>query len=150
MPMDLATVDHLLTTTSAMRKRLNLDRPIEPAVLERCIEIALQAPSGSNRQGWHFAVVPIRAERRVMLLKDIPFQPEPPQDTPRGAPHQPRACPSARPPLALCTIQGCTNARKATLQPRGSSPPQAFHTVQAHMSHPSTIFGSSVTWSVSV
>ena len=54
---DLATVDHLLTTTRSVRKRLDLTRPVEPAVLERCIEIAFQAPTGSNAQGWHFVVV---------------------------------------------------------------------------------------------
>src|SRR5712691_9208154 len=55
--MDLATVDYLLTTTHSVRKRLDLTRSVEPAVIERCIEIALHAPSGGNRQGWHFVVV---------------------------------------------------------------------------------------------
>jgi nitroreductase len=40
--MDLKTVDHLLTTTRTVRKRLDLDRPVEPQVIERCIEIAMQ------------------------------------------------------------------------------------------------------------
>ncbi len=55
--MDLATVDHLLTTTRSVRKRLDFSRPVEPEIVARCIEIATQAPSGSNRQGWHFMVV---------------------------------------------------------------------------------------------
>ena len=55
--MDLATVDDLLTTTRSVRKRLDLSRPVEPEVLERCIEIAFQAPTGSNAQGWHFVLV---------------------------------------------------------------------------------------------
>jgi nitroreductase len=55
--MDLATVDHLLTTTRSVRKRLDLTRPVEPEVIEQCLEIALQAPSGSNRQRWHFVVI---------------------------------------------------------------------------------------------
>jgi len=55
--LDCATVDHLLTTTRSVRKRLDLSRPVEPELLERCIEIALQAPTGSNGQGWHFVVV---------------------------------------------------------------------------------------------
>jgi len=55
--MDLATVDHLLTTTRSVRKRLDLTRPVEPQVIERCLEIAVQAPTGSNMQGWHFVVV---------------------------------------------------------------------------------------------
>lgn len=61
--LDLATVDHLLTTTRSVRKRLDLTRPVEPEVLERCIEIALQAPTGSNAQGWHFVVVTEREAR---------------------------------------------------------------------------------------
>jgi nitroreductase len=55
--MDLKTVDHLLTTTRSVRKRLDFARLIEPQIVERCIEIALQAPTGSNMQGWHFLVV---------------------------------------------------------------------------------------------
>ncbi len=55
--MDLATVDHLLTTTRSVRKRLDFSRPVEPEVIERCLELAIQAPTGSNRQGWQFVVV---------------------------------------------------------------------------------------------
>jgi nitroreductase len=55
--MDIATVDHLLTTTRSVRKRLDLVRPVEPEVIERCLEIAMQAPTGSNQQGWHFVVI---------------------------------------------------------------------------------------------
>lgn len=55
--MDLATVDQLLTTTRSVRKRLDLARPVEPEVIERCLEIAIQAPSGSDRQSWHFVVI---------------------------------------------------------------------------------------------
>jgi nitroreductase len=55
--MDLVTVDQLLTTTRSVRKRLDLTRPVEPEVIEQCLEIAIQAPSGSNRQGWHFVVI---------------------------------------------------------------------------------------------
>jgi nitroreductase len=62
-PEHLAIVDHLLTTTRAVRKRLDLTRPVEQAVIERCIEIATQAPSGSNRQNWHFVVVSDAAKR---------------------------------------------------------------------------------------
>ena len=66
--MDLATVDHLLTTTRSVRKRLDLTRPVEPEVIERCIEIATQAPSGSNRQGWHFMVVTDAAKRKAVAV----------------------------------------------------------------------------------
>jgi nitroreductase len=49
--------DELLTTTRSVRKRLDLTRPVPLDLVRRCIEIALQAPSGSNRQDWHWLVV---------------------------------------------------------------------------------------------
>ncbi len=55
--MDLASTDELLTTTRAVRKRLDLTRAVPPALLQECMEIALQAPSGSNSQGWQFLFV---------------------------------------------------------------------------------------------
>lgn len=55
--MDLNTIDHLLTTTRSVRKRLDLGRPVEAEVIERCLEIAIQAPSGGDRQGWQFVMV---------------------------------------------------------------------------------------------
>lgn len=55
--MDRTTVDHLLTTTRSVRKRLDLARPVEREIMEECLQLALQAPSGSNRQGWHFLLV---------------------------------------------------------------------------------------------
>lgn len=64
--MDLATVDHLLSTTRSVRKRLDLARPVERAVLEECLQLALQAPSGSNRQGWHFLLVTDPAKRATI------------------------------------------------------------------------------------
>lgn len=51
------TPDELLTTTRAVRKRLDLTRPVERSVVEECIEVAVQAPSGSNRQGWQWVLV---------------------------------------------------------------------------------------------
>jgi nitroreductase len=64
--MDLATVDHLLTTTRSVRKRLDFARPLPLDVVRRCIEIALQAPTGSNHQGWHFVVVTDAGKRRAL------------------------------------------------------------------------------------
>ena len=64
--MDLATVDHLLSTTRSVRKRLDLARPVERTVLEECLHLALQAPSGSNRQGWHFLLVTDPAKRATI------------------------------------------------------------------------------------
>ena len=51
------TSDQLLSTTRAVRKRLDLDRPVEPEVIRECVELAVQAPTGSNSQGWHFVIV---------------------------------------------------------------------------------------------
>lgn len=51
------TPDELLTTTRAVRKRLDLSRPVPLEVVREALEVALQAPSGSNRQGWHWIVL---------------------------------------------------------------------------------------------
>jgi nitroreductase len=51
------TIDEVLTTTRNVRKRLDLTRPVERAVVQECIEIALQAPNGSNNQGWEWIAV---------------------------------------------------------------------------------------------
>ena len=54
LPLD---PDQLLTTTRAVRKRLDLTRPVPREVLMECLEVALQAPSGSNRQAWQWVFV---------------------------------------------------------------------------------------------
>ncbi len=51
------SVDDVLATTRAVRKRLDFDRPVSDDVLRECLELALQAPSGSNAQSWRFVVV---------------------------------------------------------------------------------------------
>lgn len=55
--IDLASVDHVLSTTRAVRKRLDLQRPVEPEVLEHCLEIATQAPIGLYGETWRFVAV---------------------------------------------------------------------------------------------
>ena len=55
--LDLDTVDKLLTTTRAVRKRLDLTRPVELDVVLGCLELAIQAPTGSNQQTWRWLVV---------------------------------------------------------------------------------------------
>ena len=65
-PLDLSTVDQLLSTTRAVRKRLDLDRPVPPEIIEDCLRLAIQAPTGSNRQGWHWLVV-TDADKRAAL-----------------------------------------------------------------------------------
>jgi nitroreductase len=51
------SVDEVLTTTRAVRKRLDVTRPVPRQVLEECLEIALQAPNGSNRNEWRWILV---------------------------------------------------------------------------------------------
>ena len=56
MRVDL-TNDELLSTTRAVRKRLDFDRPVERSVLLECLSLAVQAPTASNRQEWHWVFV---------------------------------------------------------------------------------------------
>lgn len=60
------TPDELLTTTRTVRKRLDLERPVPMELVRECIETALQAPSGSNRQTWHWLVI-TDAEQRAAI-----------------------------------------------------------------------------------
>src|SRR5437868_12064328 len=60
------SLDQLLTTTRAVRKRLDLTRPVERSVIEECLRIAQQAPSASNRQHWHFIVVTDPAKKTAL------------------------------------------------------------------------------------
>jgi nitroreductase len=60
------TLDELLTTTRTVRKRLDLTRDVQMELIRECLEIALQAPSGSNRQAWQWIVVTDRDQRKVI------------------------------------------------------------------------------------
>ncbi len=60
------TSDELLTTTRAVRKRLDLTRPVERKMIEECITIAQQAPTASNMQNWHLVVVTDSAKRTAL------------------------------------------------------------------------------------
>ncbi len=55
--MDLESVDEVLRTTRSVRRRLDFERPIPPEVLEACIEIATQAPTGRKAENWRFLIV---------------------------------------------------------------------------------------------
>ena len=57
------TADEVLLTTRSVRKRLDFDRPVEKELINECLEIALQAPTGSNMQGWHFVMVDDQAKK---------------------------------------------------------------------------------------
>jgi len=56
--------DQLLTTTRAVRRRLDFDREVPIELVRECTEIAVQAPSGSNARGWHFVVVGDAAKKK--------------------------------------------------------------------------------------
>ncbi len=71
MPFDLATTDRLLTTTRAVRKRLDLTRPVEPEVVLDCFRLSQQAPTGSNSQGWRWMVV-TDPDKRLALSELYP------------------------------------------------------------------------------
>ena len=60
------TADEVLTTTRAVRKRLDFERPVPMDVVLECVGVAQQAPTGSNSQGWHFVVVTDEAKRRAI------------------------------------------------------------------------------------
>ncbi len=90
--LDLASVDHALTTTRSVRKRLDFSRPIDRKVIEECIDIALQAPSGSNSQGWHFVVITDAAKRKAIadIYKKL-FEPYANSPQPSYDPADPRS-----------------------------------------------------------
>jgi nitroreductase len=54
---DVEQIDHLLTTTRAVRKRLDLTKPVPREVIVDCIRVATQAPAGGNVQRWRWVVV---------------------------------------------------------------------------------------------
>jgi nitroreductase len=66
MPVLDLTIDELLTTTRSVRKRLDLTRPVEPEVIDECLELALQAPSPGSGELWHFLVVTDPTQREAL------------------------------------------------------------------------------------
>jgi nitroreductase len=60
------SVDELLTTTRSVRKRLDFDKPVSREVLMECLELALQAPTGSNAQGWQWLFVEDRDKKKAL------------------------------------------------------------------------------------
>jgi nitroreductase len=55
--MNVTAVDELLTTTRSVRRRLDFTRPVEPSVIQQCLELAVQAPTGGDTARYHFVVV---------------------------------------------------------------------------------------------
>ena len=66
MEFDLAMTDELLATTRAVRKRLDLDRAVPREVVMECIALSMQAPTGSNTQGWRWVVVDDADKRKAL------------------------------------------------------------------------------------
>jgi nitroreductase len=58
------TIDEVLTTTRSVRRRLDLGRDVPAEVLQECLELALQAPTGALTQDWHFVVSNDRLQSR--------------------------------------------------------------------------------------
>lgn len=66
--MDIRTVDELLSTTRAVRKRLDVTRPVEREVIVECLQLATQAPTASNNQDWRWVVV-TDADKRAAIAE---------------------------------------------------------------------------------
>lgn len=60
------SVDELLTTTRSVRKRLDFAKPVPREVLMECLDLALQAPTGSNAQGWQWVFVEDAAKKKAL------------------------------------------------------------------------------------
>ena len=65
-PFDLSVTDELLSTTRAVRRRLDLERPVEREVILDCIRLSQQAPTGGNQQGWSWVVVTDPEKRKAL------------------------------------------------------------------------------------
>ena len=59
MDIDVASVDHVLSTTRAVRRRLDLERDVDQQIILDCIDVAEQAPTGGNL-----------SSRRWLLIRD--------------------------------------------------------------------------------
>jgi nitroreductase len=58
--------DKLLSTTRTVRKRLDFSRPVPIELIRECLELAVQAPTGGNTQGWQWVVITDPAKRAAM------------------------------------------------------------------------------------
>ena len=63
---DLATVDRLLSTTRAVRRRLDYALPVPRDVLLDCIRLSQQAPTGTNAQHWRWIVIDDPAKKQAL------------------------------------------------------------------------------------
>jgi nitroreductase len=63
---DTTVTDLLLSTTRSVRKRLDIDRPVSRSLIEECLQLAVQAPTGSNAQRWRWVVVTDPTQRAAL------------------------------------------------------------------------------------
>jgi len=58
--------DQLLSTTRAVRRRLDLTRDVPDELIRECVALAFQSPSGSNNPSMQFVIVKDAAKRRAI------------------------------------------------------------------------------------
>ncbi|WP_040586232.1 nitroreductase family protein [Segniliparus rugosus] len=63
---DTGPIDWVLSTTRSVRKRLDFDRPVPKEVVLAALRLAVQAPTGSNAQGWQWIVVEDQAKKDAL------------------------------------------------------------------------------------
>ena len=66
MPLLPLDADQLLTSTRAVRKRLDFSRPVDDQLIRECVEVAMQSPSGSNNMTMRFVIVRDEAKRKAI------------------------------------------------------------------------------------
>jgi len=88
---DLVEVDRLLTTTRTVRKRLDLERPVDPELITACLRLATHAPSAANTQLWRWLVITDAKKRaevaevyRTLFLSRVTKSAEAPPDSETG------------------------------------------------------------------
>lgn len=65
----LQSAEYVLTTTRSVRKRLDFDKPVDRKIIVQCLDIALQAPNGSNLNTWKWVIVDDRDKiRKIAAL----------------------------------------------------------------------------------
>jgi nitroreductase len=93
--MDITTVEKLLTSTRSVRKRLDLTREVPLDLIKTCLELAIQAPTGSNSQNWRFVLVTDPQKRKAiadLYAKSFAiYAKEGAENAPKLAPSDPRS-----------------------------------------------------------
>ncbi|HEY8121512.1 MAG TPA: nitroreductase family protein [Myxococcota bacterium] len=64
--VERAVVDHALSTTRSVRRRIDWARPVAPELIEAAIDVAVQAPTGANAEAWRFLVITDAAPKQAV------------------------------------------------------------------------------------